>query len=409
MGGRNRLGRHETLYHKNQYAKAYAAENPLYHRQFGLNDSQAIIDIGGPEGLVNVENHASIVIDSVKMHMNPHRLCVAPMLDWTDRHCRYLLRLISPHTWLYTEMVTVGALLRGDRERHLAYNPEEHLVALQLGGSDPADLARCASLGEQWGYDEINLNVGCPSDRVQSGRFGACLMKEPALVADCVAAMAEAVDIPVTVKHRIGVDTRDSYEELARFVATVRGAGCRTFIIHARKAWLSGLSPKENREIPPLMYDYVYRIKRDFPQSTIIVNGGVRTVEETHVHLQHTDGVMLGREAYRNPWILAQLEAALWEHETPDRRAITEAYMAYIQREMTKDVDLKHMTRPILALFQGVPGAKAWRRHLSEHAHRWVAGVEVVREALEWVSESVPGAPKVCKTNGKGRKTVHVL
>ena len=321
----------------------------------------------------------------MKMPMNAHRLCVAPMLDWTDRHCRYLLRLIAPHARLYTEMVTTGALLHGEPGRFLAYDRKEHPLALQLGGGDPEALARCAALGGQWAYDEINLNVGCPSDRVQSGRFGACLMKEPTLVAECVAAMAQAVDAPVTVKHRIGVDEIDGYEALARFVDTVQRAGCRTFIIHARKAWLSGLSPKENREIPPLVYDAVYRIKRDFPRLTIVVNGGIHTVAAAQTHLRHTDGVMLGREAYSNPWRLAELEAALWGGETPDRRAVAEAYIAYMERETAKGAALKHMTRHMLTLFQGLPGAKMWRRHLSEHAHRKDANVAVVREALNWV------------------------
>ena len=309
------------------------------------------------------------------------------MLDWTDRHCRYLLRLISPHARLYSEMVTTGALLHGDPCRHLRYSPREHPVALQLGGSDPRALARCARLAMQWGYDEINLNVGCPSDRVQSGRFGACLMKEPDRVAECVAAMAEVVDIPVTVKHRIGVDDQDGYEPLSRFVDSVRRAGCGAFIIHARKAWLSGLSPKENREIPPLMYPSVYRIKRDFPDLDIVVNGGIKTVEDCREHLRHVDGVMLGREAYRNPWILARLERALWGGKTPSRHRIAETFAEYVRHEVEQGTALKHMSRHALTLFQGTRGAKAWRKHLSEHAHKANAGVNVLRQALEKVPE----------------------
>ena len=246
-----------------------------------------------------------------------HRLCIAPMLDWTDRHFRYFARLISPNALLFTEMVSTGALLHGDVQRFLEFDPSEHPVALQLGGSDPAELALCSRLGEQWGYDEINLNVGCPSDRVQKGRFGACLMAEPRLVADCVHAMAGAVSVPVSVKHRLGIDKRDSYQELCDFVGKVSRAGCSVFIVHARKAWLEGLSPKENREIPPLDYGRVYRLKQDFPELEIVINGGICTVRACGEHLAKIDGVMIGREAYQNPWILAEMDRELFGHPAP--------------------------------------------------------------------------------------------
>lgn len=240
-------------------------------------------------------------------------LAVAPMLDWTDRYCRYFLRQISRHTLLYTEMVTTGALLHRDPARFLDFDADEHPLALQLGGSDPDELAACTRLATQWGYDEVNLNVGCPSDRVQSGRFGACLMAEPALVGDCVAAMCAATDRPVTVKHRIGIDDRDSYDELTRFVATVAESGCETFIVHARKAWLQGLSPKQNREVPPLQYAVVHRLKADFPHLAIVINGGFKTLDQVEQQLTQVDGVMIGREAYQNPWLLAEADRRLFD------------------------------------------------------------------------------------------------
>ncbi|MBB4265971.1 tRNA dihydrouridine(20/20a) synthase DusA [Roseospira visakhapatnamensis] len=322
---------------------------------------------------------------------HPHRLSVAPMMDWTDRHERYFLRLISRHVRLYTEMVTTGALLRGDAARHLDFDPAEHPVALQLGGSDPRALAAAARMGAAWGYDEINLNVGCPSDRVSSGRFGACLMAEPALVADGVAAMIAAVpaDLPVTVKHRIGIDDLDGDDHLSRFVETVAAAGCRVFIVHARKAWLSGLSPRENREIPPLRPEVARRLKADFPALTIVYNGGVRDLATAADHLRHLDGVMIGRGAYETPWMLAEADRTIFgDHAArpPDPTAVARAMAAYAARRMDEGVPLHAITRHILPLFHGIPGARAWRRHLSERACRPGAGPEVILEALAHVA-----------------------
>lgn len=315
------------------------------------------------------------------------KLSIAPMLDWTDRYCRYFLRLISKHTLLYTEMVTTGALLHGDQARHLDFDPTEHPVALQLGGSDPAELAACARLAEQWGYDEINLNVGCPSDRVQSGMFGACLMATPQVVADGVAAMLDATSLPVTVKHRIGIDDLDSYESLTNFVATVSGAGCSTFIIHARKAWLSGLSPRENREIPPLRYDVVHQIKRDFPRLEIILNGGITTLAQAQEQLVHVDGVMIGREAYQNPWILAEADRLLFgdDHPIPSRHQIIEQLMPFAEEQHAKGAPVNRISRHILGIFQGQPRARSWRRHISENAHRAGATPDVIAEAAQLV------------------------
>jgi len=307
------------------------------------------------------------------------------MLDWTDRHCRYLLRLISRHTLLYTEMVTTGALLKGDRARFLAHDDSEHPVALQLGGSDPAALAECAHIGADSGYDEINLNIGCPSDRVQSGRFGACLMAEPELVAGCVAAMRNAAAVPVTVKTRIGIDDMDNYESLAGFIATVMEAGCETFIIHARKAYLRGLSPKENRCVPPLKYDFAYRIKQEFPQLEIVLNGGIVDLDAAAAHLARIDGVMLGRAAYHDPCLLADVDRRFFNaaHAIPERGEIVRQMLPYIDRELKAGTQLKHITRHMLGLFQGMPGARHWRRNLSTHANRTGAGSEVVLAALE--------------------------
>lgn len=319
-----------------------------------------------------------------------HRLSVAPMLDWTDRYCRYFLRLISRHTLLYSEMITTGALLHGDTHRHLDFNPEEHPLALQLGGSNPDALAKCTLLGSQWGYDEINLNVGCPSDRVQAGKFGASLMAEPSLVADCIKAMRDAADIPVTIKHRIGIDNLDSYQALTDFVGEVAKAGCQTFIVHARKAWLKGLSPKENREIPPLQYDTVYQLKTDFPELEIIINGGISTLEQAEQHLAHIDGVMIGREAYHNPWLLAEADSRLFgdDHPKPSRHDILELLMPFVEKELSGGAPISRTTRHILGLFQGEPGARAWRRHISENAHRKGAGPEVILEAAAKVQAS---------------------
>ncbi len=315
------------------------------------------------------------------------RFSIAPMLDWTDRHCRYFLRQLSRHTLLYTEMVTTGAIIHGKGD-YLAYSEEEHPVALQLGGSDPAALAHCAKLAEQRGYDEVNLNVGCPSDRVQNGRFGACLMGEAQLVADCVKAMRDVVSIPVTVKTRIGIDDQDSYEFLCDFVQTVsQQGGCDMFIIHARKAWLSGLSPKENREVPPLDYPRVWQLKRDFPHLTMSINGGVKTLEEAKQHLEHMDGVMVGREAYQNPGLLASVDREIFGDTTdsPSPADVVRAMYPYIERELSQGAYLGHITRHMLGLFQSVPGARQWRRYLSENAHKPGADIQVLETALSKV------------------------
>ncbi|MBV2121139.1 MAG: tRNA dihydrouridine(20/20a) synthase DusA [Candidatus Thiodiazotropha sp. (ex Ctena orbiculata)] len=317
------------------------------------------------------------------------RLSVAPMLDWTDRYCRYFLRLISSHVLLYTEMVTTGAILHGNRARFLDFDPSEHPVALQLGGSEPEALAECAKLGEAWGYDEINLNVGCPSDRVQSGRFGACLMLTPELVADCIKAMHDQVTIDVTVKHRIGVDDQDSYQALCDFVGKVSDAGCETFIVHARKAWLQGLSPKENREIPPLHYETVHQLKRDYPDLQIIINGGITTLEQVEENLKQVDGVMIGREAYNNPWILSQADSLIYASEgsLASRHQIIESMIPYIDQELSAGTPINRITRHILGLFQGLPGAKKWRRMLSEEAHKAGADSSLILRAAAQVVE----------------------
>lgn len=317
------------------------------------------------------------------------RLCIAPMLDWTDRHCRFFLRLISKHTLLYTEMVTTGALLHGDTTRFLKYHQAEHPLALQLGGSEPDELAQCARLGQEWDYDEINLNVGCPSDRVQAGRFGACLMAEPRLVADCVQAMQEAVSIPVTVKHRIGIDNRDSYDELCNFLDTVSSSGCNTFIVHARKAWLKGLSPKQNRDVPPLRYAVVHQLKQDFPELEIVINGGITSLQQTQQQLQYVDGVMIGREAYHNPWLLVQADSLIFgdDHPVPTRYQVLQQMMPYIEQTLGSGLSLGNVSRHILGLFQGQPGARAWRRTISENAHLPGAGVGVIQGAAERVME----------------------
>lgn len=316
------------------------------------------------------------------------RLSVAPMMDWTDRDCRFLLRLLSRHTLLYTEMVTTGALIHGDRARFLAYDQQEHPVALQLGGSDPDELPLCAKMGEDAGYDEINLNVGCPSDRVQSGRFGACLMAEPELVAEGVAAMRAAVRIPVTVKTRLGIDEYDSYEFLTGFIDKVSAAGCEIFILHARNAWLQGLSPKENRHIPPLNYERVYQVKKDYPHLHIDINGGIQTLEEARQHLDHVDGVMMGRAIYHNPYLLAEADRVVFgkEQQVVSRHEVVEAMLPYIEQRMKEGRPLKSMTRHLLGLFQGQPGGRRWRRHLSENAHLPGAGIHTLREALSLVA-----------------------
>ena len=293
------------------------------------------------------------------------------MLDWTDRFYRHFARLITRHTWLYTEMVTTGALIHGDRSRFLRFEPMESPLALQLGGSEPEDLARCTKMAEQWGYDEVNLNVGCPSERVQNGAFGACLMAEPALVADCLKAMREAVGIPVTVKHRIGIDGEERYEALRDFVGTVaQCSGCRVFIVHARNAILKGLSPKENREIPPLKYPYVYRLKQDFPDLEILINGGLTTWPDIEEQLAHVDGAMVGREAYHNPWLLAEADRRLYgdDHPLPTRAEVVAGLMPFVEREVAAGTPLQHIARHILGLYHGQPGARGWRRTLSDSA-----------------------------------------
>lgn len=312
-----------------------------------------------------------------------HRFCVAPMMEWTDRHCRYFLRLLSRHTLLYTEMVTTGALLHGDAERFLRFNPEEQSVALQIGGSDPAELAAAAKMGEEAGYSEINLNAGCPSDRVQRGKIGACLMAEPELVADCMKSMQDAVSIPVTIKCRTGIDDLDSLEHLTHFVGTIAETGTRTFIIHARIAVLEGLSPKQNREIPPLNYERVFSIKDQFPSHEIVINGGIKTLQESRALLEKVDGVMIGREAYQNPGLLAHVDQELFSAETPiiTEHEVLEKFIAYADRQMAEGVALKHMSKHILGLFQGQPGAKRFRRYISENAHKPDAGIEVLETA----------------------------
>ncbi len=312
------------------------------------------------------------------------RFSVAPMLDWTDRHCRFFHRLLTSEALLYTEMVTTGAIIHGKGD-FLAYNQEEHPIALQLGGSNPTDLAKCARLAEQRGYDEVNLNVGCPSDRVQNGRFGACLMAEPELVAECISAMKSEVNIPVTVKTRIGIDEQDSYEFLTRFIEVVSSqGGAEEFTIHARKAWLSGLSPKENREIPPLDYLRAYQLKQDFPHLNIGVNGGITTLEQSSEHLAHLDGVMMGREAYQNPYILAEVDQQIFGVDKPilKRKEVVEMMYPYIEQQLSNGSYLGHITRHMLGLFQHMPGARQWRRYISENAHKKGAGIEVVQAAL---------------------------
>lgn len=315
------------------------------------------------------------------------KVCIAPMLDWTDRHERFFLRLISQKVVLYSEMVTTGAILHGNRKKVLDFNSEEHPIALQLGGSDPQALATCAKIGESWGYDEINLNVGCPSDRVQVGKFGACLMAEPHLVADCIASMRESVNIPVTIKHRLGIDDLDSYELLFNFVETVSKAGCNVFIVHARKAFLKGLNPKENRDIPPLIYDRVYQLKQELPHLEIIINGGIKTLDDIKEHLKQVDGVMIGRAAYENPYLLATIDQEIFGETYPikTRCEILKEFLPYIEEQQRQGVHLKHISRHLLGLFQGQMGARMWRRYLSEHAHLENASIKTIIEAAKYV------------------------
>jgi tRNA-dihydrouridine synthase A len=316
-----------------------------------------------------------------------HRFAIAPMMEWTDRHCRVLHRGLTRRALLYTEMVTAEAVIRGDRTRLLGFDAREHPVALQLGGSEPARLAEAAKIAEGFGYDEINLNVGCPSDRVQSGRFGACLMREPRLVAECVAAMRAAVKAPVTVKCRIGVDDQDPEVALRALVDGCAAAGVTVFAVHARKAWLEGLSPKENRDVPPLDYDLVYRLKRERPELTIVINGGIATLDEAEEHLRHVDGVMLGRAAYQTPAILAEVDARFFG-DAP--RSVDEAvalFLGYVEQRLAEGVPLNAMTRHVLGLFNGRPGARLFRRHLSEHATKPGANAETLRAALSFLSQ----------------------
>ncbi|MBX2868794.1 MAG: tRNA dihydrouridine(20/20a) synthase DusA [Acidiferrobacterales bacterium] len=316
---------------------------------------------------------------------------VAPMLDMTDRHCRAFLRLLSKRTRLYTEMMVTGSLIHGDRDRFLLFDSSEHPVAIQLGGSDPQQLALCAGYAEERGYDEVNLNVGCPSDRVKNGSFGACLMAKPELVAECVGAMIAAVNIPVTVKTRIGIDDLDSYEALQRFIQLNIDAGCEHFIIHARKAWLQGLSPKQNRTVPPLHYDRVYQLKADFPDIKFSLNGGITSLAQAEEQYRYVDGVMVGRQAYHDPWILTEVDRQLFGEEDTDipqtRLEAIERFMPYIERELSSGVFLRHMTRHMLQLFHGQAGAKGWRRYLSEHGPRKGAGIEVIEQALKFVEQ----------------------
>jgi tRNA-dihydrouridine synthase A len=316
-----------------------------------------------------------------------HHFCIAPMLDWTDRHDRYFLRQISRKVMLYTEMVTTAALIHGDRGRLLAFNPEERPLALQLGGSDPRAMAQCVCWAEQAGYDEVNINVGCPSDRVQSGQFGASLMATPQIVAQCVAEMSSVSALPITVKHRIGIDDQDSDADLERFVQQVSTAGCKTFIVHARKAWLKGLSPKENRDIPPLDYARVYRLKKEHPELEIVINGGIKTLDQAAEHLVYVDGVMLGREAYHNPYILADVDRRFFSQEQsqPSRNAILQSLLPYIETELNHGVRLNKITRHLMGLFHGQKGARAWRRVLSECANQTDAGLDVIEAAWEHV------------------------
>lgn len=327
------------------------------------------------------------------------RFCVAPMMDWSDRHCRYLWRLISKNALLYTEMITSTALLQGNRNDLLDYNEEEHPLALQLGGSNPNDLAQCAKMAEHRGYDEVNLNCGCPSPRVQNGRFGACLMKEPQLVSDCVKAMLDAVDLPVTVKHRIGVDDQEDFNALRDFVGTLANAGCRSFVVHARKAWLQGLSPKENREKPPLLYESVYQLKRAFPDLTIIINGGIKSIEQSKAHLKQVDGVMVGREAYKNPYLLADVDAILFNDalfnndvllkevpKAPTRREIYSDYLDYCRQQEALGVPVHHLSRHILGLFHAQTGSRKFRRLISERDVNSPLNIKQLETALEAIT-----------------------
>jgi tRNA-dihydrouridine synthase A len=315
----------------------------------------------------------------------------APMMDWSDKHCRYFWRTLSKEALLYTEMVTTGAIIHGDggAQRFLGFNDEEHPVALQLGGSKPDELAQCAKIAEQFGYDEVNLNVGCPSDRVQNNMIGACLMGHPQLVADCIKSMQDACDIPVTIKHRIGIDDQDSYEQLHSFVKTIADTGCETFIVHARKAILQGLSPKQNREVPPLKYEFVKQLKQDFPQLEILINGGLQTIEQMKEVLEFSDGVMIGREAYHNPALLLEVDHEFYGHgkDTRELKAVIRNMYPYIDKHLSQDGKLAYITRHLLGLFNGLPGSRQFRRHLSEQAYKKTATLQVIEDALAFMPD----------------------
>ena len=319
------------------------------------------------------------------------RISVAPMMDWTTRDYRFFARLFNPNIVLYTEMVTTGAIIHGDAKRHLDFNSQEHPLVLQLGGSNPQDLATCTKMAEDWGYNEVNLNIGCPSDRVQNNKIGACLMAEPNLVAECIDQMQKTVSIPVTVKHRIGIDDMQSYDEMLHFVDTIAATGCTHFVVHARIAILQGLSPKENREVPPLRYEDVYRLKRERPNLTIEINGGIKTFEETQQHLQHVDGVMIGREAYHNPYLLAEF-GQFWNLDMPDRFNIMQQMMPYIEKRLAEGAPLSIITRHILGLFQNLPGARKWRQALSGGNAKSLTDIENallnIRETIQRSEES---------------------
>ncbi|MBU3021993.1 tRNA dihydrouridine(20/20a) synthase DusA [Aestuariibacter sp. A3R04] len=327
------------------------------------------------------------------------KFSVAPMLDWTDRHCRYFLRQLSKEALLYTEMVTTGALIFGKGD-YLVFNDEEHPVALQLGGSNASDMARCAELAQQRGYDEVNINVGCPSDRVKNGAFGACLMAQPEVVAECVREMQKLVDIPVTVKCRIGIDDMDEYDDFARFIDIVANAGCDTFIVHARKAWLQGLSPKENREIPPLNYPRVYQLKATHPELSISINGGITTIQQMQQHLQHVDGVMVGREAYTNPYLLASVSQTLFGSPLPlpSRAELVNTMQAYIERQTDEWFKPWHVARHMLGLYQGQAGGRIWRRYLSQNGTGKSPDPHLLRNALEQVEQAQANAEKFANT-----------
>lgn len=320
---------------------------------------------------------------------NPHRFCLAPMMEWSTRHCRVFWRLLTKQSMFYTEMVTSGAIIHGDKNRFLDFNAKEHPLALQVGGSNPSDLAHCAQLAEQWGYDEINLNCGCPSDRVQTGKIGAILMKEPQLVADCVDKMRQVCSIPVTVKHRIGVDDQDDHQGLTKFVETVAQAGCTTFIVHARKAWLKGLSPKENREVPPLRYELVSQLKKNYPGLNIIINGGITSVEQSQDLLQDLDGVMMGREAYHNPYVLSLVDRDIFGQvgQPPSREDVLRKFTHYVEEQIAHGEKLHYMSKHILGLYHGQRNGKAFRRHISENAYKSDANHTLLLEALSIVQQ----------------------